>query len=354
VRKPSMTIAASALLFATVALPAVASDRQHAEIFAALPAGSSGPEGLTVGPDGNVYVTTFGFNAEGEVPAPSHLFVFRPDGRLIRNVAIAHSTAHTLGLGFSPVTGDLIVLDFGAGTALKVNPVTGASTVFMTVTGSSGLNALTFDKAGNLYVSDSFQGIIWRTGPGGGGAGTVWVQDPLLTPNGVPPFGANGIEFNNGRTAMLVANTANDQIITIPVTNGQDSNPTAGQPAVLVNSINGADGIAIDANDNIWVAANQEDEIVVIDPSGKVLGKLGDFYGIGNNGTPQGLLFPASPAFSLDGRTLYVSNLALDLRFATGSPAFQTTDSQWTDQVRTYTISKINTNFNPIGSGQQP
>lgn len=121
-----------------------------------LPAGSSGPEGLTVGPDGNVYVTTFGFNAEGEVPAPSHLFVFRPDGRLIRNVAIAGSTAHTLGLGFNPVTGDLIVLDFGAGTALKVNPATGASSVFMTVTGSSGLNALTFDKGGNLYVSDSF------------------------------------------------------------------------------------------------------------------------------------------------------------------------------------------------------
>jgi len=350
-RKPWITTAASGLLFGLATLPALATDRQHAETFAVLPAGSSGPEGLTVGPDGNVYVTTFGFNAQGQVPGPSHLFVFGPDGQLIRNFAIAGSTAHTLGLGFNPVTGDLIVLDFGAGTALKVNPVTGASSVFMTVTGNSGLNALTFDKVGNLYVSDSFQGIIWRTGPTGG-AGGIWAKDPLLTPNGVPPFGANGIEFNNNRTAMLVTNTANDQIITIPVTNGQTSNPTAGQPAILVNSINGADGIVIDRNDNIWVAANQEDEIVVIDPTGKVIGKLGDFYGIGNDGTPRGLLFPASPAFSLDGHTLYVTNLALDLRLATGSPAFQTTDSQWTDQVLNYTISKINTNFNPIGSGQ--
>jgi sugar lactone lactonase YvrE len=354
-RKDWIITIASALLFAVVALPAIASDRQHAELFAVLPSGSSGPEGLTVGPDGNVYVTTFGFNAQGEVAGPSRLLVFRPDGQLIRNVAISGASPHTLGLGFNPLTGDLIVLDFGAGTALKVNPVTGASSIFMTVTGSSGLNALTFDKAGNLYVSDSFQGIVWRTGPSGG-AGTVWVQDSLLTPNGVPPFGANGIEFNNERTAMLVANTANDQIITIPVANGQSSNPTAGQPAVLVNSINGADGIVIDANDNIWVAANQEDEIVVINPTGKVIGKLGEFYGIGNNGTPQGLLFPASPAFSLDRRTLYVSNLALDLRLAVPASvaaAFQTTDSQWTDQVHDYTISKINTNFNPIGSGQQ-
>ncbi len=61
----------------------------------------------------------------------------------------------------------------------------------MTVTGSAGLNALTFDSAGNVYVSDSFQGIIWKTGPGGG-AGTMWASSPLLTTTGVPGFGANG------------------------------------------------------------------------------------------------------------------------------------------------------------------
>ena len=336
------------LLLLGASVPVFAFDRGHVETFAVLPAGATGPEGLTVDPDGNVYVTTFGFNAQGQVPGPSQLFVFGPNGKLIRSVAIAGSTAHTLGLGFNPVTRDLIVLDFGAGTALKVNPMTGTSSVFMTVTGSAGLNALTFDKFGNLYVSDSFQGIIWTTGPGGG-AGKVWVQDALLTPNGVPPFGANGIEFNNARTAMLVANTANDQIITIPVSNGQSSNPTAGQPAILVNSINGADGIAIDGDDNIWVAANQGDEIVVIDPTGKVIAKLGDFEGVDERGIPQGLLFPASPAFSPDGRTLYVTNLALDLRLATGSPASQTIDSQWTDQVRRYTVSALKTNFKPIG-----
>lgn len=32
----------------------------------------------------------------------------------------------------------------------------------------AGLNDITFDGAGNVYVSDSFQGIVWRTGPGGG------------------------------------------------------------------------------------------------------------------------------------------------------------------------------------------
>jgi len=87
-----------------------------------------------------------------------------------------------------------------------------------------------------------------------------------------------------------------------------------------------------------------------IDQTRKVLAKLGDFDGIDKNGVPQGLLFPASPAFSLDGRSLYVANLALDLRLAV-SPDVQAIDSQWTDQVKSYTVSKTSTNFKPLGQG---
>ena len=94
-------------------------------------------------------------------------------------------------------------------------------------------------------------------------------------------------------------------------------------PAVFVNSINGADGPIIDGDDNIWVAANQADEIVVLDPTGKLITKFGDFDGV-KNGTPRGLLFPASLTFDThSGRShggggrpheLLVTNLALDLR----------------------------------------
>src|SRR2546422_3551486 len=38
-------------------------------------------------------------------------------------------------------------------------------------------------------------------------------------------------------------------------------------PTVFVNSINGADGLILDEHDNLWVAANQADEIVVVDPT---------------------------------------------------------------------------------------
>jgi streptogramin lyase len=218
---------------------------------------------------------------------------------------------------------------------LNVDANTGASSVFMTVTGNSGLNALTFDQLGNVYVSDSFQGIIWTTGPGGG-AGTVWKQDPLLTTVGTPPFGANGIEFNKARNIMFVANTGNDTLVQIPVTNVMGT-LTAGAATVFTNSINGADGIVLDANDNIWVAANQADEIVVVDPTGKAIAKLGDFNGI-KDGVTRGLLFPASPAFSKDGKSLFVTNLELDLT-TIGIP--QSVDSQWAAQVNRHSIAKL-------------
>jgi hypothetical protein len=73
----------------------------------------------------------------------------------------------------------------------------------------SGLNALSFDKAGNGYVSDSFNGVIWLVPPKGGSY-TAWSSGPLLGPGSglTPPFGANGVEFNNERTKLFVADTA--------------------------------------------------------------------------------------------------------------------------------------------------
>ena len=50
-------------------------------------------------------------------------------------------------------------------------------------------------------------------------------------------------------------------------------------------------------------------------------GGLGDFNGIDKDGVVDGLLFPASLAFSQDGKNLYVSNLTLFLPYAGAQPA---------------------------------
>jgi sugar lactone lactonase YvrE len=323
----------------TATPPASAFDRRDVDVLAVLPDATPGHpssvEGLTVGPDGNIYVPTFGFNATGALTGNAVLYVIKPDGRLLRQVTIANSSPHVLGLRFNPVNGFLLVLDFGAGKVLHVDPVTGASSVFVPPIANSGINALTFDKLGNAYISDSFNGVIWKTGPNGG-TPTVWSNSPLLGPGSglTPPFGANGVEFNNAGNVLFVANTAFHQIIQIPV-NGDGS---AGTASVFITGINAPDGIAIDHDDNIWICANQEDDIVVINKTGKVIAKLGDFNGFNKDGVARGFLFPASLAFSLDGKTLYVSNLTLFLPFAGALPAV---DSAWTLQAKHYTVSKI-------------
>ncbi len=319
--------------------PADASDRGDVDVLAVLPDATPGHpssvEGLTVGPDGNIYVPTFGFNATGALTGNAVLYVIKPDGKLLRQVTIANSSPHVLGLRFNPVNGFLLVLDFGGGKVLHVDPVTGASSVFVPPIANSGLNALTFDKLGNAYISDSFNGVIWKTGPNGG-TPTAWSNSPLLGPGSglTPPFGANGVEFNNAGNVLFVANTAFHQIVQIPV-NGDGS---AGTASVFITGINAPDGIAIDHDDNVWICANQEDDIVVIDKTGKVIAKLGDFNGFNKDGVASGFLFPASLAFSLDGKTLYVSNLTLFLPFAGALPAV---DSAWTLQAKHYTVSQI-------------
>jgi sugar lactone lactonase YvrE len=308
-----------------VPMQAFAWDRGEVQRFATLPAGAANPEGITVDRHGDVYVT--GFNPTGA--GVGQVFVFDDNGRLKRVLDVEGASSALLGIAFHPHTGELLVLDIGQARVHRVNKWSGAASVFAQAPAGAGLNDLTFDRAGNVYISDSFGGIIWRTGPAGG-APVAWASSPLLTTAGFPPFGANGLEFNRDESALFVANTGNDTIVRIPVAAG-----AAGAPAVFTNSVNGADGLILDRHDNLWVCANQADEIVVIDPSGKAIAKLGDFEGV-RRGSPVGLLFPASLA--RHGDWIYVTNLSLDLRPVAGA---QSVDSEWAAQVTRHTVARL-------------
>jgi sugar lactone lactonase YvrE len=324
-------------------------ERGKVETFATLPAGEAHPEGIAVDRAGNVYVATVAVNKPNT--SEGTLLVFDPKGKHLRTVGIKGSSRLLLDLAFHPRTGKLLVADYKAGKVLSVDPKTGDSSVFMTVTGKSpGLNSILFDAADNVYVTDSHQGIVWKVGPDGGEA-SAWVSSPLLKPTRLPPgIGANGLAFNNKKTALFVANTANDIIVKIPLT-GPTLEP--GTPEVFINRVGGGpDGLHIDEHDNLWVACNQSNEVLVLEPTrGRVIAKLGDFAGIDRNGAPKGFLWPNT--FAFHGDDILITNLSLDLSTAIGQLADElglahlktmnlaTIDGPWAHQVKVHTVSKI-------------
>jgi sugar lactone lactonase YvrE len=298
-------------------------DDGKVERFATLPKPGPGhPEGIAADADGNIYVSTFDFTQ------PNNLYVFGRDGRLNgkRTVTLGPGS---LPLGLAVRGTRLYVADFGKGDVLKFAlPLKTGDLPVETIhvcdnpTTECALNALEFDQAGHVYVSDSFGGRVFKIA---GGVVTTFLTDEMLKPgsHGFPPFGANGLAFNAAGTQLFIANTADDRILKY--------NLATQTLSTFAESINGADGIAFDRHGRLWVCANQADELVALNSRGRVVERVGSFKGIASDGAAKGLLFPASLVFSRG--AIYVTNLALALTTAVGDEP--------EEDVTTFTVSRI-------------
>lgn len=329
-------LAAGAMAFAVG--DAIARDdlvlmRNAAHPFAVLPDGVRYPEGITANPaTGDIFVATFDFG-----PGVNKLMRFAKNGKLA--AMRDFGGAPMLGLDFDAAHGKVFILNMGASKVQRIaanftastavedvasvpsigapaqrsvgNPDGSSDTITFGSNGFPAPNAMVFDKSGNLYFSDSFQGAIFRianaTTCPTPCAVTLVSHDPLLATAGFPPFGANGLALSGDGKTLFVANTGDHRILKLDVATSAVS--------VFVESINGADGLVMDRDGRLWVCANQADEVVALDEDGRIIARLGEFQGINKDGTPDGLLFPAS-AVIVDG-WMYVTNTALPL---TGTP----------------------------------
>jgi DNA-binding beta-propeller fold protein YncE len=331
--------------------------REAAERFVTLPDGVRFPEGIAANPhNGDIYVATFDTG-----PNSNKLLRFTKNGKLVaqrdfggdpllglefnqsdNKVYICNASAlvgrtskiQRIAADFNdktPIEEVAIITTLGVGAPgpLDVLNPDGSKDTIVFGNNAAAPNALKFNGAGQLFVSDSFQGAIFRidnlqTCAPSCTVNTV-AHDGLLATAGFPAFGANGIDFgSNGH--LFIANTGDDRILEL------DLSTSTVKITVFAESINGADGIAFDDDGHLVVAANQADEIVILNENGRVVAKLGDFLGIRDNGSPRGLLFPASLVIVDD--KIFVTNLALPLTEAVGDEP--------EEDVTRYTISRIN------------
>lgn len=321
---------------------------EAARRFAVLPDGVRFPEGIAANPKtGEIYVGTFDFG-----PNSNKLLRFNKYGELVAQRDFAGTPL--LGLQFNPWDNKVYICNFGASKIQRIaakfdntteiedvasipgigappdrtvdNPDGSHDTIMFGSNSFPSPNAITFDRYGNLYISDSFQGAIFRI------KNAHWCSPPcevstvkhdsLLATAGFPPFGANGLALNRHGTKLFIANTGDDRILELDL--------KTKEVAIFAESLNGADGIAF-YRGKLVVVENQSDVVSVLDENGRVVAKLGAFLGIRDDGSVRGLLFPASLVIVDD--KIFVTNLALPLTTTAGDEP--------EEEVTKYTVSRI-------------
>jgi len=267
------------------------------------------PEGIAVDPKGNLYASS-----NSDTATIGHVCAFDSRGTLIDIIEVPTGTSPVIGL-----LGELFEAGHGLyvvdqadniapnGRLLKINPRTHAVTVL--ATGFAFPNAIAQDRHRNLYVSDSLTGQISRVAPDGS-SNTVWIDSHLLrTDNPDQPVGANGLAFDRNHRFLYVANTGDHRILRVRVEPDGSAGPieifadgaTLNHQVGITQALAGADGIQFDVQGNLYVLANQAQEIQVLSADAKLIAR---YAGSGANI----LDFPASLVFK--GDDLYITNMS--------------------------------------------
>jgi sugar lactone lactonase YvrE len=164
-------------------------------------------------------------------------------------------------------------------------------------------NALAFDRRGNLYVTDSIGGAIWRLSRNGDVE--LWIDHEALAGTAVLnpfPLGANGIAYSRGR--LYVANTEKMQVVEIPIL----PSGAAGTPSIIRKFPGPGDfldGVGVDVVGNLYVLVAGTSELMRIDRTG---------HSTTVAGPDDGLSLPVSMVFGPRGhgrQTLYITNFSL-------------------------------------------
>ena len=232
--------------------------------------------------------------------------------------AIDASFVHPSGLAIDE-SGNIYVADWGSSTVREINAKTGIiSTVAGTGEGDysgdggpaveaslSGCNELAIDKSGNLYVTDSYNNRIRKidakthiittvagTGDAGySGNGGNAIDANINGPTGLAIDSAAGIYFSDWGNNCVRYIDGKTSVITTVAGDGENGFGGDGGPAVMAH-MTGAEGVALDAQGNIYIADNNNNRIRRVDVPQEL-------HTISYNADNNNMLIYPNPASSL-------------------------------------------------------
>jgi len=300
------------------------------EVFARIPASPGFPEGIALS-NGRAYVSVAATFGTAGTP-PSQVHVFKRNGTADGSITTQGEylpAEHFQGCVAADGLGRIYVLNGQLGVIRHVPNGSGGYTQEAYATlphlplciangfqppcspdvfdeGFALGNDLAFDDAGNLYVTDSLQAVIWKIAPGGGVA-QVWAASPRFA--GTPfAVGLNGLRLDPahknvyvGVTKELATGGQTGTIFRLPlVAQPAESDITAYHTYAAGES---PDGFAFAKSGNLYVTLVETNQISILAPDGSEASRLS-----GPPGSDIPYDAPANIAF--DGSTILIVNHA--------------------------------------------
>jgi sugar lactone lactonase YvrE len=240
------------------------------------------PEGVAIHRDGSIW-------CGGE---RGQIYRLSPDGLELEQVG--STGGFCLGMAFDAAD-NLFICDLKHAAVMRFDAASGRVERWADGAGGARFripNFPAFDDAGQLYVSDSH--AFAEPGPGvfrlrQDGSGELWYSEDVTF--------ANGLALSADGRHLYVAETFANRVFRIPVL----ANGTAGrreEVAELGTAL--PDGLAFDAEGNLYVGCYEPSQVLRIEPAGEVATLFRDV-------TAHTLAHPTNLAFR--GTTMFTANL---------------------------------------------
>jgi len=251
------------------------------------------PDGVAVDEDGRLYVATNNSTVRGGA-GPSKVIRYGPSGKVDRQFTVegqdSTRTAGLTGIVVAP-DGQLLVLDSAPARVLRIDLDRGRQTTYAPLpdlqacapaAAADGCEpgpddrprprALTRDPAGNLFVTDSGQRVIWRIPPGGEAAPWYVFADDMAG------SGPTGVALDGAGDVLVVTSMAVQGSNGAGVVQRIDVRPdgTAGRRTTVASTdpLSGPVGLSTTPGGGIVVALTAANELLLLGPDGAERARL--------------------------------------------------------------------------------